>query len=227
MIRWLALLIGAGALTGCSALPEGTGSRASAPNRDLASAMPAISNSPQARQCLAGLGMAQARFEPLPDRYLGDGCSTLGTVQLSALHSDDSQIALANLGPVTCPVADAFAAWTRFGVDRAARQMLGSGLRSIETFGSYSCRNVAGNSRRSGHATAAAIDISAFVLEDGRRISVAGGWTGGNAAEREFLRVVHRSACKRFDTVLGPDYNSAHRDHLHLEGVIGVRGYCR
>jgi hypothetical protein len=39
--------------------------------------------------------------------------------------------------------------------------------------------------------------------------------------------VVQQSACKRFDTVLGPDYNSAHHDHLHLEGVIGTKSYCR
>lgn len=227
MTRWLALLASAGVLSGCSALPENAGGRAATPTRQVSSAVPAISSNPQARQCLSELGMAQARFEPLPDRYLGDGCSNLNTVRLSALQSDNSQIALANLGPVTCPVADTFASWARFGVDRAARQMLGSGLRSIETFGSYSCRNVAGSSHRSAHATAAAIDISGFVLEDGRRISVIGGWSGGSAAEREFLRVVHRSACKRFDTVLGPDYNSAHRDHLHLEGAIGVRGYCR
>ena len=70
--------------------------------------------------------------QPLPDRYLGDGCSTLGTVQLSALHSDDSQIALANLGPVTCPVADAFAAWTRFGVDRMVDEYVAVYRRIVE-----------------------------------------------------------------------------------------------
>jgi len=227
MHRWLALLLCAGALSGCSALPDSAGGRDATPARQVASAAPQISNDPQARQCLADLGMAQARFEPLPDRYLGDGCSNLNTVRLSAVYSDTAQISLANIGPVTCPVADTFAAWARFGVDRAARQMLGSGLRSIETFGSYSCRNVAGSERRSGHAIAAAIDISGFVLEDGRRISVLGAWSGGSAAEREFLRAVHDSACKRFDTVLGPDYNTAHHDHLHLEGVIGARGFCR
>jgi len=27
--------------------------------------------------------------------------------------------------------------------------------------------------------------------------------------------------------VLGPDYNAAHRDHLHLEGVIDGDSFCR
>ena len=97
----------------------------------------------------------------------------------------------------------------------------------IETFGSYSCRDVAGSGRRSAHATAAAIDVSGFVLADGRRISVEEDWNGGDAQERAFLRTVHRSACKRFDTVLGPDYNSAHENHLHVEGVIREKSYCR
>ena len=100
-------------------------------------------------------------------------------------------------------------------------------MRSIATMGRYACRDVAGSGRRSAHATGAAIDIGGFVLADGRRIMVKGGWHGGSEREREFLRVVQQSACRRFDTVLGPDYNAAHHDHLHLEGVIGTKSYCR
>lgn len=132
---------------------------------------------------------------------------------------------VSNIGPVQCQVASTFGDWARFGVDRAARQILGSPLARIETMGSYSCRNVAGSNRRSAHATAGAIDVSAFVLEDGRRISLTEDWNGGTAAEREFLRVVHKSACKRFGTVLGPEYNRAHADHFHLEGTGS--SFCR
>lgn len=180
---------------------------------------------PETRQCLAQLGSAKASFTPLPDQYYGAGCSTVGTVRLSSLKSDRRELALSNLGPVTCPVAETFAGWARFGVDRAAQQILGSALVRIETMGSYSCRNVAGTARRSGHATASAIDVSGFVLADGRRISIAGDWSSGSAAEREFLRTVHSSACKRFGMVLGPAYNTAHKDHLHLE--LSGRGMCR
>jgi hypothetical protein len=110
-------------------------------------------------------------------------------------------------------------------VDRAARQILGSPLVRIETMGSYSCRNVAGTDHRSAHATGNAIDVAAFVLADGRRISVLGGWNGGTAEERDFLRVVQTSACRRFGTVLGPDYNLAHRNHFHVE--ISNSAFCR
>ena len=132
---------------------------------------------------------------------------------------------VSNLGPVKCATAKAFGDWSRFGVDRAARQVLGSGLSRIETMGSYACRNVEGTERRSAHARADAIDVSGFVLKDGRRILLVRDWKHGTAAEREFLRIVHRSACKRFGTVLGPEYNAAHRDHFHLEGT-GPR-FCR
>jgi len=177
------------------------------------------------RQCLAELGATHATFTPLPDRYFGGGCTNVGTVKLDSLATDHASMTLGNLGPVTCNLADTFAAWARFGVNRAAIQILGSRVVKIETFGSYSCRNVAGTSRLSGHATANAIDVSAFVLEDGRRITVLGDWDGGTSAERRFLRVVHDSACKRFGTTLGPDYNSAHKNHFHLEADRA--SFCR
>jgi hypothetical protein len=180
---------------------------------------------PEVRQCLANLGATRASFTPLPDQHFGAGCSTVGTVRLTSLRSDDATLALVNLGPVACPLANTFAAWARFGVDRAAQQILGSRLVKIETMGSYSCRNVAGSARRSAHATADAIDVSGFVLADGRRITVLDDWSNGTPAEREFLRVIHASACKRFGTTLGPGYNAAHHNHLHVE--LSGNAFCR
>lgn len=210
-------------LAGCSAIPD-------APHRQsvrkpIRQSTATFTPRPEARQCLAQLGATRASFTPLPDQYFGAGCSTLNTVRLASLQGDNAALALANLGPVACPLANTFAAWARFGVDRAARQLLGSPLVRIETMGSYSCRNVAGSARRSAHATAEAIDVSAFILADGRRITVVNGWSGGTREEREFLRTIHDSACKRFGTVLGPNYNAAHHDHLHVE--LAGRSYCR
>ncbi|RJY10084.1 extensin family protein [Aurantiacibacter aquimixticola] len=234
MKRVLCLSVICLALAGCSVLPSLSGeaadtsvassSRADTTPRVARAALPP--RSPAMAQCLTRLGSEGARFDVVPDAYTDAGCSTLGTVQLQALRSDRGQLGVSNIGPVTCPVGAAFAAWTRYGVDRAARQVFGSPLQSIETMGSYACRNVAGTTRRSAHASAEAIDIGGFMLANGRRISVQDGWNG-SAQEREFLRLVQSSACRRFDTVLGPDYNSAHSDHLHLEGVIDGNSYCR
>ena len=219
--------IGAGilafmALSGCGAIPEARDETRAGPRSTVSAATLGHQGD---RQCLAQLDLAGSRYSPLPDRYFGAGCSTVGSVQLSALGGDVGEFGLSNLGPVACPLANRFAGWARYGVDRAARQILGSQLVRIETMGSYSCRNVAGTGRRSAHSRAEAIDVAAFVLADGRRISVQDGWASRDEDEREFLRVIHRSACKRFGTVLGPDYNAAHRDHLHLEE--GTGSFCR
>lgn len=219
------VLAGAGAglcllLAGC--LGGGRSERAAASYR------PAPVHAPDAaerRQCHAALTAAAARFTPLPDQHFGAGCATVNTVRLLSVNSDQAMLGLGNLGPVSCPLAVTFAGWARYGVDRAAKAVLGSPLVRIETMGSYSCRNVAGSDRRSAHALAQAIDVSAFVLADGRRVSVLADWRGGDEAEQRFLRVVHESACKRFGTVLGPDYNAAHANHFHLE-YTGVR-FCR
>jgi hypothetical protein len=237
IFRGMTLLAGALALAACGSLVPGGSSGAAPGTASTAARAPArpatgIISAPQSyaasateRGCLADLGASGARFELLPDTYAAPGCNKLGTVQLSALAGDRSTFGVSNLGPVRCGTAKAFGDWARFGVDRAARQIMGSPIARIETMGSYSCRNVAGTERRSAHARAEAIDVSGFVLEDGRRIVLKRDWNGGDAATREFLRVVHRSACKRFGTVLGPEYNAAHEDHFHLEGT-GAK-FCR
>ena len=140
----------------------------------------------------------------------------LGAVQLI-----DIGVPVTNLKGMRCGLARTFIAWTRHAVAPAARQILGSDLVRVESFGTYACRNVVGSatagSKLSGHAIANAVDISAFVLADGRRVTVLNGWRSNDPGEREFLQVIHNSACKRFGTVLGPDYNAAHANHLHLE----------
>ncbi len=224
MVRIAVIALASLALGACSLVPAGRGGSAE-PARSTAAARMPVSAGGQ--QCLAQLGQTGSRFAAIPDAYYGAGCSTLNAVRIHDLRSDDAKVGVSNLGAVACPTAKAFAGWARYGVDRAAQQILGSELVRIETMGSYSCRNIAGSSRRSAHATGEAIDVSAFILADGRRISLTEDWAGGTSAEREFLRVVHRSACKRFGTVLGPEYNAAHRDHFHLERVKNSRSFCR
>ncbi|PKB14415.1 extensin-like protein [Novosphingobium kunmingense] len=222
MARVLILALLSASLSACGGLVPG----GEPPRQASVSHSPALlPKQPEARRCLADLGQARAAFTPLPDQYYGAGCTTLGTVRLASLRSDDAVLGLSNLGPVTCPLAETFAGWARFGVDRAAQQVLGSPVVRIETMGSYNCRNVAGSTRRSAHATASAIDVSGFVLADGRRITIRGDWQSQSPKVRQFLTVVHASACKRFGTVLGPAYNAAHFDHLHVE--LSGRALCR
>jgi len=241
IFRAIPLLAAATALAGCGGIiPSASAPSASAksygndgyrqsvqssPAPRVASAPRQVTQRAGDRTCHAKLSQAGANFSPIPDSYSSPGCNKLGTVRLMSLSGDNAEFGITNLGAVKCETATAFSNWARFGVDRAARQILGSPLVRIETMGSYACRNIAGSSRRSAHSRGAAIDVSGFELEDGRRIVLKEDWDGGTAAEREFLRVVHKSACKRFGVVLGPEYNAAHRDHFHFESGEGT--FCR
>jgi hypothetical protein len=178
-------------------------------------------DSPQVRVCLANLGQL-ARFDALPDRDYGGGCHAFGSVRLSGVG-----VPVANLGPMTCPLAATFTAWIRNGVMPAARLYLQAELARVETFGSYSCRNVNGAQagRLSEHASANAVDVSGFVLADGRRITLKQDWTSPDPGVRSFLLAIRTSACRRFKTVLSPDYNALHADHFHLD--MGRGPFCR
>ena len=174
--------------------------------------------------CYADLSRMGVRFTPIGDHDYGNGCATLGTVQLV-----DIGVPVTGLTNVRCGEARAFAGWVRGAVAPAAYQMLGSELASVTSFGSYACRNVIGSAanagKRSGHAIANAIDIGGFTLKDGRRITILNDWRSADPATQQFLRTIHASACKRFGTVLSPDYNAAHANHLHLEDDHAA--FCR
>lgn len=130
----------------------------------------------------------------------------------------------------TCAVDAGLALWLRHGVQPAAQRLLGSPVAWIEHLGTNSCRRIGGGSEGSWseHATGNAIDIAAFVLEDGRRIGVLKEWSAGDD-KAAFLRAVRDAACESFATVLSPDYNAAHADHLHLDQARRTGGWaaCR
>lgn len=133
----------------------------------------------------------------------------------------------------TCPVAAGLVLWLEQDVRTLAQDILGSPVARVEQLGAYSCRRMYGDASApwSEHATGNAIDISAFVLEDGRRISLLADWAEeGESADDEarFLRAARDAACSSFGTVLSPDYNAAHADHFHLDqGRTPGLGACR
>ncbi len=74
----------------------------------------------------------------------------------------------------------------------------------------------------SEHAYANAWDVTGFELADGRVVSVQAHWNDAGSL-RTFLRAVRDDACNIFRVVLGPDYNDAHHDHLHVDMGGGSR----
>ena len=180
--------------------------------------------------CRALLDRAGVRYTALPPRTGPGQCGYADAVRFGDGGPRAIGFTPAGLG-VACPVAAALAMWEWQVVQPAARAHLGTRVERIEHFGSYSCRRLYGRDAGnwSEHSTADAVDIAAFVMADGRRISIVGDWEG-DAAPARFLRDVRDGACGLFSTVLSPDYNAAHRDHLHLDqaarGAMGGRA-CR
>lgn len=179
--------------------------------------------------CRALLEQAGVRYTALPSVEKGQ-CGYTDGVRLRSEGALRLSFRPPGLG-VSCPVAAALAVWEWNVLQPAARRHLGSRVSGLIHFGSYSCRRMYGRSTGdfSEHATADAIDVAGFRLANGREVRVVADWEGDDA-EAAFLREVRDGACDLFATVLSPEYNAAHRDHLHLDqadrGAAGWRA-CR
>ena len=173
-------------------------------------------------RCQSVLATSGFTYRRLPNRQTGAGCGLRNAV---LIHR--TGVAIGAPISLSCRAALALAAGERHGLQPAARAAFGQSVVAIEHFGSYACRDVGGRTgRRSGHATADALDVAGLVLEDGRRLRVVQlPRTGALTEEARFLDAVRRAACDAFPTVLGPSYNAAHRDHFHLE--VGGATVCR
>lgn len=91
--------------------------------------------------------------------------------------------------------------------------------------------HVAGTSRRSGHASALAIDLAVLVMDDGTEHEVLTGWEArergappcdqaydeGPESARMRSLVCSVAASELFQVVLTPHYDAAHANHVHLE----------
>jgi hypothetical protein len=129
---------------------------------------------------------------------------------------------------LACPVAAALAMWQWDVLQPAALRRFHARVVRIDHLGSYNCRHMysRGTAPWSEHSTADAIDFAGVELSDGTRISVEQDWKG-SGEKAAFLRDARDGACRLFSTVLSPDYNAAHFNHLHLDqaarGEMGWR----
>ncbi|AUO65579.1 extensin [Citrobacter freundii complex sp. CFNIH2] len=125
----------------------------------------------------------------------------------------------------SCPLALRSALYVGQQAAPLTERLMMSQLTRIEHLGSYACRNIyhRPDARRSEHASAQALDISGFILADGRHVTVLLGWKQEESAM--WLRALLSASCQYYGNGLGPDYNAAHANHFHL----GIRGFglCR
>lgn len=169
------------------------------------------------RMCLASGTLRNNPFVT-PRSALGGPapCGAIRPLYVSA--AVQGSVGLKPQATLQCPMVPATDHWVRTVVLPAARYYFRTDVVELQVAASYACRprNGIAGGRLSEHGHANALDISGFVLADGHRVRVLTGWTG-SAAERGFLRAVHRGACRTFTTVLGPNADAFHRDHFHLD----------
>jgi hypothetical protein len=127
-------------------------------------------------------------------------------------------VAVKPAATLACPIVSVLDRWLADSVQPAAQRWFGSRVVEIKQISAYSCRGMNGNPNAhiSEHAFGNALDIAAFTLADGRRITVKDGWHG-LPEEQGFLRDVQAAACQQFNTVLAPGSNVYHYDHIHVD----------
>jgi hypothetical protein len=157
-------------------------------------------------------------------------CGAEKPFEMSA--AGDGRVALQPSAMLRCPMVPQVNRWVTDVVEPAARFHLRTDLVALKVAASYSCRpmnNLSGG-KLSEHGHANAMDVAAFVMADGRTVTIKGGWNGASD-EQGFLRQVRAQSCQNFTTVLGPGADPYHGDHFHLDlarhGKDGLGRICK
>lgn len=156
-------------------------------------------------------------------------CGLQSPLSLEAVMANGRSVPLN--APVTtdCGMATALPGWIA-DVDRWLMATEKTRIERVNVGTNYACRNV--NNAKEGnlsfHAFGDALDVVGFTLEDGRTISVETAWPGTIEQGSRIIRFARDAACTHFTTVLGPEANELHRDHLHIDlGCHGQRCTAR
>jgi hypothetical protein len=157
-----------------------------------------------------------------PDQPIGEpgGCGTPAPIAIAEV----AQIRIDPPATVNCDFAKALHGWLSQSVQPMAQKQVGAGIVGIRNASSYACRrrNNASRGKLSEHAKANALDIAAFDFSRRAQITVAGGTSGllqkiGLSGKGNFMKAVRKSACRYFNTVLGPGADRLHGDHFHVD----------
>jgi hypothetical protein len=157
-----------------------------------------------------------------PDKPIGEpgGCGTPAPIAIAEI----ARIRMDPPATVNCHFAKALHGWLSRSVQPQARKQVGADIVAIRNASSYACRrrNNARSGKLSEHAKANALDIAAFDFGRKAEITVAGGTGGflqkiGLSGKGNFMKAVRKSACRYFNTVLGPGADRYHGDHFHVD----------
>ncbi|MEQ8824902.1 MAG: extensin family protein [Filomicrobium sp.] len=183
------------------------------------------------RACLASGSVRRSAFVTPMSRLGGPGvCGAIQPFKMKA--ADYGRVSFKPAAVLRCSMVNSVDDWVRNAIAPLAIKHLGSPVVRMRVAASYACRtrNHVFGAKLSEHGLANALDVSAFYLADGRKVTIRRGWRG-SSGERAFLRAVHASACKRFTTVLGPNSDRYHQDHFHVDlarhNKAGTYRVCR
>jgi hypothetical protein len=164
------------------------------------------------------LSSDRAVFKPLGDLTGShdSGCGGPDAVLLQrVILEDHTEVAVEPPATLRCEMAEAITEFVRRDLAPAAAA-LGSPLRSVENYDSFTCRSRNGvtGAKLSEHGLANALDIRSVRLKDGRVVRPADA-----DASFMFRTSMKAAACERFTTVLGPGSDGYHEDHIHLDRI--------
>ncbi len=161
-------------------------------------------------------GVASIKGEEIPP--IGSkvgGCGVPEAVKVTSVAG----VRLSQAATVDCSVAQALNTW----VQDVAQPAFDGRLSELRIAAHYICRsrnNVKG-AKISEHGKGRAIDISAFVLSDGKVLTVQDNYN-------RTLRRIYKAACGIFKTTLGPGSDGYHEDHFHFDTSARSGGaFCR
>ncbi len=182
------------------------------------------------RDCLTSGVIALSPFVRPHEEINGPGiCGASSPLTVTALQN--GKVAFSTKAIMGCPAVVAVDTWLSQSVQPSALAVYGQPVTELDIAASYACRqrNNGDKGPLSEHAFANALDVSAFTLADGTRVTVKDDWK--REANGAFLKAVHSGACRTFTTVLGPDADRHHRDHLHMDlarhGASGTYRVCQ
>ena len=193
-----------------------------APRPDMRRATATGDQGAPARGALCGRRQIRGEtIATIPGRLAG--CGIARPVRVSEV----SGVRLNTPAIMNCRTARTLDDWVRQQAKPAVGRR-GGGLAALKVIASYSCRtrNSQPGARISEHGKGNAIDIAGITLKNGDYIGVSEDW--GKGRNGRLLRALHEGACGPFGTVLGPEADRFHRDHLHFD-TASYRGgaYCR
>jgi hypothetical protein len=177
---------------------------------------------PQVSACRQALTEDIAIAPSTPSVHGPGGCGGDDLVRLEAIVLPDKhRVAVSPPATLRCPMAASIVDWVRSDVAPLAER-LGSEIASLDNFDSYDCRGRNGikGAPLSEHGKANALDVRAFKLADGRSIGLT-----DRGQPRSLREDVLHSVCARFMTVLGPDSDWYHEDHIHLDQMERRNNY--